>query len=144
MLARSFPRHYRKLHQQMDENGNLVKETKFVPRVTKNRFFQPVDADVNAGNDRGPQMEVEGVGKRQLVRDRVTRLKELILGQSQDQSMNEVLVNDLQAVEKRVDDLEARLDTVGAKEDNAVEELDYEYILAQPRQLKKPNQCTII
>ena len=82
----------------MDENGNLVKETKFVPRVTKNRFFQPVDADVNAGNDRGPQMEVEGVGNMQQVRDRVARLEELILGQSQDQSMNEVLVNDLQAV----------------------------------------------
>lgn len=87
---------------------------------------------------------MEHDGQMQQVRDRVTRLEELFLGQSQNQEINEELPSDLQAVENRVVDLEVSLDTAYQNEDNEVEELDFEFIPAQPRHSAKRNQCTIL
>lgn len=83
MLARNFPRHYRKVHQEFDGDGNLVEATKFKPRLTKRRFFQPVGAGltmkrpVEAGSDTNELLEVQNSVITEL-QDRVSFLEKFL------------------------------------------------------------------
>lgn len=96
ILARSFPRHYRKHHQEVNGDGSLVEQTRFRSRMTKKRYFQPVAASLET-----KEWPVEGSleTKQQLMmqasvitdlKNRIARLEKCIESQRSGDQLDEL------------------------------------------------------